>query len=312
MRKIFFVLCGLLLACSGSTEPAGAAPTTDAGTATNTDAGDADPDAKLLASCTSTFSDDTPALFKQYFRCVDVSVDGTDVVVATKSLPPYRTYYYGSGNPSFVEFDTSRGSQYRANPNVLSEQHITLRIPMNPVAKSGLIITKELVDGQSGTAVSTNDYRLGPIGIALNGVSLYSGVANVGDDINQEQYSFDSWNGHPDQRGGYHYHSPSPGPLAVLEMNKLVTTTVPGKAELEFYGVMCDGTVVLGCTELDGSAPVTTDLDAQNGHIHDLRDKSGLAALTGRYHTHLCAGWGDASHIFSPEVQYYDTCNGTQ
>jgi len=38
---------------------------------------------------------------------------------------------------------------------------------------------------------------------------------------------------------------------------------------------MCVGTVVLGCTELDGSEPAAADFDAQGGHEHDLAGADG-------------------------------------
>ena len=44
----------------------------------------------------------------------------------------------------------------------------------------------------------------------------------------------------------------------------------PGAGTVEIYGFMCDGTLVLGCTELDGSIPDDSDFDAQNGHVHDI------------------------------------------
>jgi hypothetical protein len=82
---------------------------------------------------------------------------------------------------------------------------------------------------------------------------------------------------------------------------------VPGSAELGLYGIICDGTVLLGCTKLDGSAPNTARLDAQNGHVHDLRDSAGRVHFTGRYHTHVCATMTPARK-FMPEIQYYSTC----
>jgi len=105
-----------------------------------------------------------------------------------------------------------------------------------------------------------------------------------------------------DVRGTYHYHGPTPGPLEVLRAAGVVTTTVPGAAEVELYGILRDGTVVLGCTELDSSAPA--GLDAQGGHIGDLRATDGTMFFTGRYHTHVCA---DAArgHLYTPEIQYY-------
>jgi hypothetical protein len=65
---------------------------------------------------------------------------------------------------------------------------------------------------------------------------------------------------------------------------------------------MCDGTFILGCTELDGATPTTTDLDAQNGHSHD------MAGLTARYHIHICPTWTDHPRPYTPEIQFYNRC----
>ena len=67
-----------------------------------------------------------------------------------------------------------------------------------------------------------------------------------------------------------------------------ITNTQPGNSEIELYGIMCDGTVVMGCKELDGTTPQRADWDAQNGHVHDLIDEIGTAVLENRYHTHIC------------------------
>ena len=50
---------------------------------------------------------------------------------------------------------------------------------------------------------------------------------------------------------------------------------------------MCDGTLILGCTELDGSEPFSSDFDAQNGHLHDIKDGTNVFPPN-RYHTHIC------------------------
>jgi hypothetical protein len=92
----------------------------------------------------------------------------------------------------------------------------------------------------------------------------------------------------------------------VLELAGLTESTTPGSADIELFGIMCDGTVMLGCTELDGSAPDTADLDAQGGHVADIVDEEGTTHFTNRYHTHVCA----SIHEFAPEIQYYDTCPG--
>jgi hypothetical protein len=177
-------------------------------------------------------------------------------------------------------------------------------MPLEPVAR-GITIDSSLVDGLAGT--STLEYPLGAIGVAVDGVAIYSGLAAPGDRIDTEQYTFDDYEAHPDNRGSYHYHTATPGPLEALAHAGLVTHTTPGAAELEIYGVLCDGTVVLGCTELDGSAPRTDDLDAQNGHVHDLVDRAGTVELRARYHTHVCPARlpGDR---YTPEIMYYGTC----
>jgi hypothetical protein len=298
------------VACGGKALEGEEAPAATVPTAAAIDGGAEATAASVdhAAACTTTFADGTPELFRRYFRCVDVALEGADVVVRTRSLPPYSTYYYGPASPKFAPFDTSRGPEFHPNPNLIAEQRVALRIPLAPAPRADLVVTRELVDGMAGGPHGATEYRLGPAGVALNGVALFSGVAARGGDIEVEKYTFDAWNGHPDPRGGYHYHGVSAGPLAVLAESGLVTTTRPGAAELELYGVMCDGAVVLGCTEMDGDEPARADLDAQNGHVHDVRDRAGATLAAARYHVHLCSRWADASRILTPEVQYYDRC----
>ena len=63
--------------------------------------------------------------------------------------------------------------------------------------------------------------------------------------------------------------------------------------------------MILGCTELDGRAPAGT-LDAQGGHVGDVKAGDGTVFFAGRYHTHVC---GDArGHAYSPEIHYYTAC----
>jgi hypothetical protein len=70
---------------------------------------------------------------------------------------------------------------------------------------------------------------------------------------------------------------------------------------------MCDGTLVLGCTELDGTAPSASSLDAQSGHVGDVKDADGTLHFATRYHTHVCPKLF-AAHPYTPEIQYYSTC----
>lgn len=161
-----------------------------------------------------------------------------------------------------------------------------------------------MVDGEAGT--SNEEYRGDFQGIGLDGTALFAGVAAPGDLLSEEEYTFDLYEGHPTDLGVYHHHGANPAALAVLEWLGEVTTSVPGEAEVELFGMMCDGTAVLGCTELDGSAVSADGLDAQNGHVGTLADAAGTVLFTERYHVHACAALG---RTYTPEIQYYEgTC----
>ena len=301
MKTTKYLALFLVMACGGTSAIAG-----DAGSSADGSTGG---DAAQSGLCVTTVTGDVPELYKRFFSCVDLSATDTDVVIRTRGLPPYKTYYYGATSPNYAPFDTSRGPEYKGNPNTLKEQNITLRIPKNPVER-GVTISAALVDGVAGGQNSTYDYKMGAAGVAINSVLMYNPLAAPGDDIENEKYTFDDYNAHPDQGGNYHYHTTSKGPLELLVNLGLATKSEPGKAELEVYGVMCDGTFVLGCTEMNGDAPLTTALDAQNGHVHDLMAKDGTTLAAGRYHIHMCpTGFPAAnSRKFTPEVRYYSTC----
>jgi hypothetical protein len=250
---------------------------------------------------------DAPEFFKRYFKCVTITATATEVVIQTNDLPPHLSNYYGDGHPNYAPFDSSRGSQYRANPNALGSQNVKLTIPLNPTSRN-LTITQVMVDG----VVKSNaqEYPMGAAGVALDSVVLYNPLAAPGDDIENEKYTFDSYNAHPDPSKTYHYHTTSKGPLEVLQKLGLTTNTTPGSGGIELYGIMCDGTVVLGCKELDGTTPAA-NRDPQGGHVHDIADAEKRVYFAGRYHTHVCES-GTGNRKFTPEIQYYSTCNLTK
>jgi hypothetical protein len=272
-----------LLACGGSM-------------ATAVDGGiDGTASGKLtVANCPTSIAANVPAPYKSLFHCVTMAMSGTDLVITTTGLPPHDTYYYGSGSPNYVAWD-SRGGAYHPNPNTLAATPTTLTIPLAPTSRN-LTITSALVDGKAQTSI--DEYHGGGVGIALDGVLMFDALAAPGDDIAVELYTFDTYNAHPAPGGAYHYHGDSPGPLAVAP------------AGVEAYGIMCDGTLVLGCTELDGSAPDQADLDAQNGHVHDVTDGAG-ATIRARYHVHVCPMWTAHPRPYTPEIQFYDRCTAS-
>jgi hypothetical protein len=259
-------------------------------------------DLLTLQTCTTSIADDVPAFYKKYFKCVTITTSASGVIIESNGQPPHKSYYYGSGNPNFEDFDYTRGAEYRPNPNKIATFSLKIEVPNQPTAK-GVTATAANVDGVVGT--STDEYPMGLAGLALDSVALYNPLAGPGDNIEEEKYTFDNYQAHPMQTGQYHYHTATPGPLEVLAAAGLTTSTTPGAAAVELYGVMCDGSLVLGCTELDGSAIQGSDtLDAQNGHSHDISD-ADATHFTNRYHTHICDGQG---HKFTPEIQTYSTC----
>jgi len=297
----------LAAACGDSTSATTAAPTTTADFPATTAAAvtaAAPSSADRLINCDTNIAADVPAFYSDYFRCTDISLDGDTVVISGLDQPPHLSYYYGQGNDQYQDFDYSRGDAYHPNPNTISTNRFTLRIPLDPV-ESGTVIDSTTVNLTVGDAT---DFPMGTAGVALDGAAYFNPLAAPGDDIEDEKYTFDSNEGHPQQQGDYHYHAPSSGPLRVLQELGLTTTDQPGSAEIELYGVMCDGTVLMGQTELDGSA-VSGELDAQAGHVHDIVDAGGTVVLANRYHIHMAPEIGANPRGLSPEARYYSTCD---
>jgi len=288
---------------AGATPIADAGSTVaDAGSTTVVDSG-VRANERTLDTCTTNIAAGAPEFYKRYFKCVTITTTATGVSISSNGLPPHRSYYYGAGNANYEDFDTTRGAQYHANPNRIATKNFSFSIPNAPTSRS-LTVTSSLVDGTIGT--NSNEYSMGPAGVALDGVALFNPLAGPGDNIENEKYTFDVFNGHPPPDGTYHYHTSTKGPLEVLLKAGLITDATPGSASIELYGIMCDGTPVLGCKELDESSPAGA-LDAQGGHTHDLKDKAGTTLLAGRYHAHVCPT-SATGRKFTPEIQYYSTC----
>jgi len=255
-----------------------------------------------LDNCDESFTSDVSDFYTTYFSCVDISVSNLSTIIESNNLPPYDSWYYNENHGNYIDF-VSQGNGYYRNPNEIVLQSINIKIPLNPVPR-GIDINSSLVDGIVGT--SNYEYGMGAVGVALNGVALFNPLAAPPDNIEDEVFSFDYYNGHPTNTGFYHYHTTSLGPLEVLKNKSIIENVIIGSAEIELYGIMCDGTIILGCTELDGSAPDNNDFDAQNGHVHDVSDGEDVF-FNNHYHTHICTDTFLA-HRFTPEIQYYSSC----
>ncbi|MGN6507504.1 MAG: YHYH protein, partial [Tepidisphaeraceae bacterium] len=113
-----------------------------------------------------------------------VTLDKTALVIHTHGLPNHPTGKY-----------PSEGRGLLGNPNYITEQNETYYIPLNPQERQGHTYTD--------TTNTNHALKMGPIGIAANGVVFY----NPFDANSQDASSFmDACCGHPDQRGLYHYH----------------------------------------------------------------------------------------------------------
>jgi len=253
--------------------------------------------------CETQVDEGVPEFYSRYFRCSQIELVGDSVRISSDGQPPHRSFYYGDGHALFEEFDFSRGDDFRPVPNTIDGTVFTLLIPLAPVP-AGITINAGTVNEATG---DPTDLPLGVAGVALDGIALFNGLAAPGEDIAEERFTFDRFGGHPTRDGRYHYHAAANGPLAVLEALGFTTTSVPGEGAIELYGIMCDGTVVLGLNEFDGT-PAAGGLDAQAGHVHDIVDSDGTVLLANRYHVHVSPEIGSDPRGLTPEARFYGPC----
>jgi hypothetical protein len=152
----WLILGVLAAACTGG----------DTGDTNDTD------EARTLENCTTSIGDGVPEFFETYFRCVTVTVDGTDLVIESDGLPPHPSPYYEDDDPNWVAMDTSEG--HFENPNEIAEQSYRFEIPLDPTSK-GLVITAGMVDEEAGT--SSEEFHCQLQGMGLDGVALFDAVS---------------------------------------------------------------------------------------------------------------------------------------
>lgn len=199
-----------------------------------------------------------PSVYSKIYGATSITNDGTYITIKTDGLPDHKSVYYPTTNALYENFSgtTFGGNTFSKNPNTISTQSLTFKIPVNPTAAS--------------THAATS---LGPIGVALNGVPLYNQYAGPNNQaLSGEIASFDKYYGHPQQSGQYHYHVE---PL-------YLTTVISTKSGL--MGFLLDGFPVYGPQEESGTTVVSSDLDAYHGHTHATVDYPN-----GIYHYHFTA-----------------------
>jgi hypothetical protein len=208
------------------------------------------------AEVTGNNSTAIPDLYKSFSSAVTVSVDGSYVVLKSNGLPDHKSPYFPTSSSRYEAYNGTNKNFHPA-PNSISEQQLTLRIPITP-----------------SKLTTPSPTPLGPIGIALNGVALYNQYAGGGQPLAGEIDTFDQYNGHPQQMGQYHYHA-EPYWLTKDSREALV-------------GVLLDGYPVYGPME-NGKLVSNADLDAAHGHTGPTKEFPN-----GIYHYHTT---GDAPYI---------------
>lgn len=208
------------------------------------------------------------------FSCnVTLTKSGTNVILSSSNLPDYKSYYYSSTDNCYEAFTSTAR---KANPNLISSQTLSMTVPYSPTAAAATTATSE-----------------GAIGMALNGVALYDNTAAPGDDIYNEEATFDKCDGHPEKSSRYHYHT-EPSSITSADAN--------------FIGVMRDGIPVYGRNDYSTST-VATGLTngAKTGKTVDSPTTDVL-----HYHAHLQTN-GTKSVYFLSATAYVGTpgvCTG--
>lgn len=199
-------------------------------------------------------TDEVPEVYSKIYGATDIYVDGDFIVIECTGLPDHKSPYYQNTewNNLYEAYNGSNAS-FNLNPNRIASFNYTFKIPKNPT----IATTHSATPG-------------GAIGVSLNGVPFFNQYAAMNSPLTNEINSFDQYNGHPQQQGGYHYH-----------VEPLYLTTTKGKSAL--LGFLLDGFPVYGPQE-NGVTVADNSLDAYHGHTHATAEYPN-----GIYHYHITA-----------------------
>jgi hypothetical protein len=112
-------------------------------------------------------------------------------------------------------------------------------------------------------AAQTTCLPPGVVGIAVNGVSIFSAYSRpCTDAVEDEAIGFDSCDGHPQEQGTYHYHYKARCLETTSGSNVFVTETTTQ----ELYGVALDGFPVYNDRDANGDTIGNDQLDACHGY----------------------------------------------
>jgi hypothetical protein len=195
-------------------------------------------------------SADLPEAFKKIYGATDIYVEGAFVIVEVTGVPDHKSPYF-QNTSSLYEAYNGTNSLFQINPNRITTQDYTFKIPIEPKASTNPVATP-----------------LGAIGVSLNGVPFFNQYAGPNQPLTNEINTFDQYAGHPAQQGRYHYH-----------VEPLYLTSTKGKDAL--LGFLLDGFPVYGPLE-SGKLLTNALLDKYHGHAHATADYPA-----GIYHYHI-------------------------
>jgi len=158
---------------------------------------------------------------------ISISVRGGERIISANNLPDHGTGVFpiAPSDPAY---------RYDHNPNPIRPQDILLKLPLRP-----------------SVAAQPTCVPMGMIGFTTDGVALYNAVDNGGIDAMAHEVQ-DRCNGHPQHRGQYHYHGPSP--------------CMPDEKTSGLVGYALDGFGIYGARDrATGRLLTDADLDACHG-----------------------------------------------
>ena len=125
------------------------------------------------------------------------------------------------------------------NPNSVREHRVDMTLPANPII------------ADRATCVP-----MGVVGYALNGVAFFNGLDDGGRDAVAHEVQ-DACDGHPQKRGIYHYHGPSP---CIPHANEPVA----------LVGYALDGFGIYSSYGANGRELTDADLDECHGRVSEI------------------------------------------
>jgi hypothetical protein len=175
--------------------------------------------------------------------------DGQNLVISSAGIPAHKI-------GKFPMSSSTTGRGHPDNPNTIQRQSYSWKIPKNPMKKTVMPLS----------IVSDNRaLPMGPVAFALNGVPFFNLYNNKREDaVSRNSSGFevmDLCHGHPNERGGYHYHFQKETDGCLFGVSGAQINVTGGRSPK--IGYAFDGIAIYGPIGEGGQVP--TDLDACNG-----------------------------------------------